>query len=1100
MKLDLFKIRLRLKPILIVFLMLTLLSSNVYAQKNVATINMNDVSIVDVIKELEKQTKYTFLYKNDQVQNTKKVNINVNKRPIITILDLLMSKTGLSYTIDDNVVIITNPDPAATEAGLRRVSGTVVDEEDIPLIGVSIKLEGSSTHVISDTDGKFSLPVPVGGRPFLQLSYIGMEPKTVIVSDNKSQKIVMETSSIRLSDVVIEAGYGMAQKRADMVGSAYQVNAEQLKNLPPARIDNMLEGIVPGLSIEVNSDSDTGVRSRLSTRIRGRGSLSAGSEPIWIVDGIRIYTGGNTNAITGLETSISPLTFLNPNDIESFTVLKDASAVSLYGADGSNGVILVTTKKGQEGKTKINAGMRFGVSQINENLKFKLLNADQYMTLAKESYKNRYGNLDFFPYQDLPNNNYSTTDTDWYDVFFGRGNSQEFNLSMSGSNKTFSNYISASYYRNEGTVKGNTQERFSVRANIDVKLHRKLTFSLNTSLSYNVNNLFTPGSDYYTFLPIVSVYNDDGSYRMYSDYIEEVSGVATTKSRRFFNSVAEREENDNKQRTIANLTSASLVYDVIDGLKATGQFGIDYSSSNENIYNAMSNWSGRNTLDGNKEVGYAYRNTPSRLYWNGVLRLNYNKEIGKHSIGALLATEAMAKEYRTVSSSGNTFANDYIKEVTYAVNKSGSSGQTINHVASFIGQLSYSYDKRYYLTVNTRRDGNSDFGEDVQWAQFASIGGSWNIHSESFFDYPAINILKLKASYGSSGNSRLGDVQAKGVYNYGDNYNGVPAATMGSIRNRKLSWETAYITNIGLRVKFLDRFDVEVEAYNKTTDNLINSTGISLITGATAIDANISKMRNQGIEVNIESQNIQTKDFTWSTSFNISHNRNKILDLYVARLGSTNKVWAVGQDVNTWRLVRWAGVNPRNGEPLWYDLRGNITNVYDINNAVSYKTSTPDFEGGIRNNFIYKNFSLGMITTYSVGGYGFSSFSGTQTSDGNNLQTQNESINQLDRWQKPGDIALSPKPLWNINTNSGRNSTRFLFNKTHLRLKNIALGYTLPESILKRSGISSGSVSFIVDNIAIWTPYGKSGRNTYAQSMSGYPAEITYSLGLNLAF
>lgn len=1100
------KIKLQLRTIILFILLGSIsLGANAYSQTMRITLNMKNASIENVIKALEEKTNYTFLYKHEVIQNKRHVDVEATNKRLNNVLNELLSPLGLSYTIDDNVIIITNAaNNPQQKPTTRKIEGIVKDEDNVPLIGVSVKLQGTDTHDITDIIGYYSIQVPSEGQQVLSFSYVGMETKDVIVGNSNKLDVILSPSSIGLNDIVIEAGYGLAQKRSDMVGSAYQIGSDQIKNLPPVRIDNMLEGLVPGLSIEFNSDASESTRPRMNTRIRGEGSLSAGSEPIWIVDGVRIYTGGNTNLVAGLNSTISPLSYIDPNDIESFTVLKDASSVSIYGADGSNGVILVTTKKGRKNKTSFNTGVRYGISKINENTKFKVLDGKQYMTLAKEAYQNRYADTDpnmlYFPFQDSPNNNYSETNTDWYDEFYDIGSSQQVNVSMSGGSGKFNNYMSASYFRNEGTVKGNRQERFSVRAKIDVELSKRLNLSLNTSLSYNINSIFSPGRDYFMFLPIISPRNDDGTYRLSYNYIENYNGTPRLRSTRFFNSLAERDENDNDQYTLSNRTSALLKYDIIKGLALTGQFGIDYLSSREETYSAMSNWSGRNTLDSDKEVGYATRNSSTNLMWNGVLRLNYSRTFDKHILGGLLGTEMQSKENRNISASGNTFANDYIKEVTQAVNRSGSSSKTTNHVASFFGQLSYSYDSRYYLTVNARRDGNSDFGEDVQWAQFGSVGGSWNIHNESFFDSKIINILKLKASYGTSGNSRLGNVQAKGIYKYGVSYNGNPAAVMESIRNRKLSWETAYMTNLGLRIKLLDRIDIEVEAYDKITDNLISNSGISITTGATAIDANIAKMRNQGIEVNIETVNIKTKDFGWTSRINMSHNRNKILDLYVARLGQTNKVWREGQDVNTWSLVRWAGVNPRNGEPLWYDTEGNITNVYSSNYAVPYKRSTPDLEGGIMNTFIYKDFSLDAIMTYNIGGYSFSTFSRNMVSDGLYIMSQNVSVNELDRWQNPGDIAASPKQMWGISSGSVMNSTRFLFNRTHLRLKNISLGYNLPAQYLKRTGFTNGNLSLIVDNIAIWTLYDKKDRNTYGQSMSGYPTEISYSLGLNLTF
>lgn len=1104
------KFRLRFNTLFVFLLIGTFhLCASAYSQTTRVSLNVKNATLEEVFHELEKATNYIFLYKSEVVQGKKAVNIEATNKPLNQILQEVLTSVGLTYTIDDNVIVVSSSNTRGQaplqKPASRIIKGKVFDESNYPLIGVTVKLKGDNkTATYSDADGNYQISIPANEGQALVFSYVGMEQLEMIVGKGDILNAQMSFSSVGLGDVVIEAGYGLAQKRSDMVGSAYQVAAKDIQNLPSARIDNLLEGLVPGLAIGYNSDSEGSVRPRLSTRIRGEGSLGASSEPIWIVDGTRIYSGERTNMAYGVNSTLSPLSYLDPNDIESFTVLKDPSTIALYGADGSNGVILITTKKGKASSPKINMSVKYSLSKINESTRFKMLNAQEYMTLAKESYMNRYAdsdpNMAFFPYQDSENNMYSRNSTNWYDQYFGTGNTAEISMSYTGGSDKMQNYVSASYYQNEYATKGNDQQRFSLRTNTDVKLLNKLTFSVRSSFSYNVSNIFSAGTDYYAFLPIISPYNEDGTYRLYYSEIEKDSNSEPyLKERKFYNSLAERDENDNKQRTFAGMANASLNYDILDGLNLTGQFGIDYKSTQENTYGAMSNWSGRDS-NGN-ELGYATRSSSNTFLWNSVLRLNYNKTFGKHTVGALAGFEASSDERRYTQATGNTFANDHIKEINYAVNRNGSSGEVINHVLSYLGQASYSFDRRYYLTVNARRDGNSDFGEDVQWAQFGSIGGSWNIHNESFFNIDQINVLKLKASYGTSGNSRLGNMQAKGLYDYGKTYNGTPAAIMSSIQNKKLSWETSYMTNLGLRMRFLDRWDVEVEVYNKKTEDMLSNHAISMTTGATAIDANVGSMQNRGIEITIESINLKTKNFDWVTTLNMSHTKNKILSLEAPRLGLTNKVWYEGGDKNMWNLVRWAGVNPRNGEPLWYDDKGNITNVYSTSYAVPYKSSVPDWEGGMSNELRYKDFSLNVLMTYMIGGYGFSTFSSNNsTSDGYQIMSQNQSVNQLDRWQKPGDLAISPKPIWGISNGSARTSTRFLYNKTHLRLKNIALGYKIPSNYVRSIGIANASVMLVLDNIAIWTPYDKSDRNSYKQSMSGYPMESSVTIGLNATF
>ena len=342
----------------------------------------------------------------------------------------------------------------------RAVTGTVVDERKSPLPGANIVGEGSNVATITDIDGKFSFNVPTGKEIKLTVSFVGMKTRQVVLKDGQSElNIQLEPSAVAMKEVMVVGAYGTVQKRTDMVSSAYQVNAERIEALPAARIDNLLEGMVPGLKIDVNTDAASSTRSRLTTRIRGEGSMSASNEPLWIVDGTPIYTGDRTNMIPGMNTSVSPLTYINPDDIESLTVLKDATATSIYGAN--NGAILVTTKKGRPGKMLVTLSQQNGVSMINQSTKFKVLNAEEYLMLARESYVNSGRDLKSFPFQDNELNSYSTTDTDWSKVYYDKGFANQTNLSLRGGTDAARYFVSGSYYKGNSTILGNTQERFS---------------------------------------------------------------------------------------------------------------------------------------------------------------------------------------------------------------------------------------------------------------------------------------------------------------------------------------------------------------------------------------------------------------------------------------------------------------------------------------------------------------------------------------------------------------------------------------------------------------------------------------------------------------
>ena len=354
------------------------------------------------------------------------------------------------------------------------LNGNVKDLQGEALIGVNVVQKGTTNGTVTDLDGNFSLKVPANST--IVFSYIGFETIERVWNGTGTMNITMSEDVAVLDDVVVVGAYGTAQKRSDMVGSAFQVNSDRIETLQVARVDNLLEGIVPGLQVMPNSDDASSTKQRLNLRVRGEGSMSASNEPLWIVDGTRIFSGDRTNMVSGMDISISPLTYLNADDIESITILKDATETSIYGADGANGVILVTTKSGSVGKTKVGLSMQTGVTQINQNARFKVLNGSDYLTLAKESFLNSGRSIEAFPFQDNDLNSYSTTDTDWSELFYDTGFHTKAYLSLSGGRDDVKYYVSGGYFNNRSTVIGNTQERYSIRGNIDVPLSKKMDF------------------------------------------------------------------------------------------------------------------------------------------------------------------------------------------------------------------------------------------------------------------------------------------------------------------------------------------------------------------------------------------------------------------------------------------------------------------------------------------------------------------------------------------------------------------------------------------------------------------------------------------------
>ncbi|WBL26718.1 SusC/RagA family TonB-linked outer membrane protein [Zunongwangia sp. HGR-M22] len=1087
-------------------------SNNAYSkelQNQSITIKAKQISIQDLFDRIEKETDYRFVYSIDDFDIKRKVDVNVEDIEIISLLNQIIPNDNLIFKRFKSQIIIrkktaqeNRPDSSINLIQQQKnVKGVVKDEENFLLPGVNVIVKGSSRGTVTNMDGEFNIRTMPSDT--LVFSFIGYKEQQILVGTKSQFDVKMKIGS-QLSEVIITSSYGTKVKKENEVSSSYTVEAEQLKSLPQQRIDKMLDGIVPGLQYNPQSQSASSTRSRYSVTIRGEASLGASNEPLWIIDGTRMHTGGKTNMITGLSTSVSPLSYINPQDIESIRVLKDAAATSIYGADGANGVILITTKRGSSGKLQFDVSLRRGQSLINDATRFKVLDGNQYLDLARESFENAGNDMRYFPFTDNESNQYSTTNTDWYDTFYDIGSNSLLNISAKGGNEKGTYYISGSYFNDESTVVGNDTQRFALRTRNTAQITSKMDIDLSLSASYNLNQIFNPGSDYYENLPIISPYNPDGTFRQYYSVIEGSNPDGSPKwvDKRFYNSLAEREQNDNNQKAFAFQGNFKFSYTPIEALKYTGQFGVDYQSNTEEIYRSIKNWSGKDA-NGNP-LGEAYSNQSNFLNWTMIHRLNFQKQLNKHHISGVVGFEMNSSENNFTGARGTGFVNDYLRRVSLAEDRFGSGNYYERNSLSYLAQMSYNYNDRYNASLSFRRDGNSNFGKNVRWAEFASAGVSWNIHNEDFFESEIVNFLKLKASYGSNGNSRIGSQESNGVYDIGDSYyyNGKPGATMTTPANPNLSWETTYMANLGLDLGlFNQRINLALEGYRNKTVDLLSQLDVSRTIGALKIFRNVGSIENKGLEATIRTQNIITDQFQWNTTLIASRNENKILELYnnIPKNNNTTR-WEEGADINTFYLIRWAGVDPRDGYPLWYDTEGNVTRQYSANNRVKYKSSTPEVYGSLRNTFKYKDFSLSIQASYTIGGYSFSPFGRDVNSDGLNIMDGNQSIDQLNRWQRPGDVVSIPQLMWGVSTRSTMNSTRYLFNKTNIRLQNVALNYFFPDKITQELGVQQFGLSLIGDNLGLWTPYDNNNKNSYRNNMSGYPLETMISLGANIQF
>ena len=984
---------------------------------------------------------------------------------------------------------------SASKQAVRALKGVVVDDTGAPLPGASVVVQSTRRGVATDVDGKYSIMIPDDGA-VLVFSFVGMKSRKITVTSQTSLNVRLESDNM-IEDVVIEGGFGLVQNREDLTGSAFQVSAAEISKLPAERIDKLLDGLVPGLVVDKNNES--GSRDRVFLRVRGDGSLSASCEPLWIIDGIPVYTGGNTNLVSGTSYTVSPLSFLNPDDIESMTVLKDAAMTSLYGADGANGVILVTTKKGKAGAMHYNASVKYGVTSLDRSTVKKFLNAEQWWELAKEGWVNSGRPLEAFPYRDNEYNSYSTTDTDWYDVYYGLGSTLQVNLSASGGSDKMSNYISGSYYNQKSSIKGDGQSRYSLRAKSDFNIAKWFTAGVNMSGTYSDNDIFGLSRTYLNVIPIFEPYDNDGLPRLYNYYSQSDTEYKPSQRKFVYNKVPTRDLNSNNQRTLSSDASLKLTITPLNGLSITSQTGFSYMGIYEATYSKSTTLDGMSDSPDNR--GYSRRAGVFSSILREELRANYNRIFGKHKIQAIAGIDMTDKRYRTLYVTGSGFPNDYLEEITFANknNINGSSGATNSRSLSYLGFLGYSFGSRYSATFTYRRDGASSFSTFAKWDDFWSAGAVWNVHNENFFRSGVVNLLNVKFSYGSAGNSRVDTSSSYGTYSLNGYYGGVQAATQSSAANPGLSWEKTYTTNIGFSIGLFKRLEVAVELYNRDTKDMLYNGRVSGIISDGTVIRNVGEMNNKGIEFNISSRNISTPDFSWDMKFNGSSNRNVIKKLYKGmHTGFFDYVWMEGASKNAWWLVRWAGVDPTNGAPMWYDIDGNLTYSHSYDNRVLLPqySKIPTLTGGMVHTFRYKMVSLRLQLTYDIGGWDLCSL----LDDGYDIISVNAPVEALDHWREPGDRAVNPRFEYNHSTHSVLSSTRNLYRKTNIRLANAALTFNLPDKWCRKMSMRNVSVSVIGDNLYLWTPGQSSKRNSYKTLMNDYGMMRTISGELSLNF
>ncbi len=996
----------------------------------------------------------------------------------------------------------------------RTVTGKVMDEAGTPLQGASVMIKGAKSAVLSQANGTFSIQVPASAKT-LVISYVGSEATEITLGTQSSYTVSLKKKVDPLEEVVV-TGYQVRKKR-DEAGAISSIKAREIENQPNVSLDKALQGKAAGVLVQSSNGIPGGA---VNVRIRGQGSLLAGNDPLYIIDGVQFNT-----RIDGGFTQNNPLAFLNPDDIESIDILKDAASAAIYGSNASNGVVIVTTKKGKSGKTKFNVNYYTGV--VSPLKKLQMSNSQEYFQLRAEA----YGNANNLPWDNLavlqtvlnelrvPIGGITTVDQakaaaaalptyDWQDAAFRNGKVSNYEMSVSGGNEKTTFRISGNYSQQDAIVSKADFKRAGIKADIQNKATDRLTFGSSISLSTftQLNPFATSGSflgsaafSASAIIPTNPIYNADGTY--YGMPGQTPANLVGTLNQ---NVIAVNDYNSGYQRTNQIVGNLTADYKITDWLSFKTLVGMDYRIVQ-----------GKNVRDSRTADGFANKGSVTvQSNWNTNVNtfqtLNFNKQFGsKHRLDGVVGFEYRQENNEQINATATTFPTYQFTSINNAANYTAEGESYTGFKRNGIfGKVNYGYDRKYLIAFTLRRDGSSRFGADNRYGTFWGLSGAWNIDQEGFMKKSNFfSSMKLRASYGSTGNDQIGNFDGLGLYGGGGIYNNAAGIAYTQLANPNLKWETNTTTNLGLDFGFFNnRLTGTVEVYSKDTKDLLLTQPLQTSTGFASITSNIGKVNNKGIEVTLGGDIFKSRkpgDLNWNVSFTFAYNKNTVKELYggLQILPSDNSV-QVGQPLGVLFTQQFAGVNPATGRSMWYDTLGNLTyQVTAKDRKIIGPQNTPKFQGGLRNSVSFKNFTFEWFFQYEYGRY---------ANDGqvNFLDENIGRINVLEdvykaRWTTPGQITFFPR--YNVNGTEAKSSgsqsgTRNFFKADYIRLKNVSVYYDLNPSIAKKIGLSTAR--FYVQGTNLWT---KSDWFSYDIEFVGtatgiVPQSKNYTVGIQLGF
>jgi TonB-linked SusC/RagA family outer membrane protein len=1063
--------------------LLSFLNGNlIYGQTKTVTITQKDITVRAALLELEKQTGYSIGYDEKVLNADAKIPFHIQNEPVENVLTLILKDSGCDYAILNNHIIISRKTPEVTKT---KISGKITDNKGEALIGASITVAGENEGTASDVDGNFTLQL---GNPNANLvvQYLGYTTRQIVL-DGKNYVVVIMQEDNRLLEEVVVIGYGSIKKR-DLTTAVSVISTEDIDERPVVSAAQVLQGKATGVQVVQPSGEPGGT---ISIRVRGATSIQAGNEPLYVVDGI----------------PMTSLMNLNPNDVESMQILKDASSAAIYGTRGANGVVIITTKRGKTDARNITFNSYYGSSWLGK--KIDALNTEQYKDLIKDLNQHAQTTLS------IPDD--ETRYTNWTDEFFKTGHNQNYQLSIANGSEKLKYYLSLGYISDQGIVEKAKYDRYNLRANIDSRQTDWLNIGLNLGYSQSIGSYVRHSSSSMRSGSVLSVINtppymqvwdenNPGQYDEFAYGSRILHPIAATAADRIFT-----ESNIIGSLNLDFLISKQLQYKL--------HFGIDETNGKSKYYlDPFSNSDGR-FVKGEIEESY---NRNMEWLWENMLTYEntFNKQHHLSLLGGTVLQKAVAEG---ASAAGHDLLNDsrYLNGANIINKESVSSSLSEWTLASFLGRVSYDFESRYLFSANVRADGSSKFSPGYKWGVFPSLSAAWRISSESFMKSVSniLNDLKIRAGWGLNGNQGgLSNYAWVTRYNFSrvepttDKPLPGMAISQANIGNKSLTWETTSQTNIGLDVSlFNSRLNLTLDAYYKYTKDMLMTVYLpAVVAPIQSIQRNDGEMRNKGLEIGISSKNL-TGTFQWNTDFNISFNDNLLTKTKLSAATywggtATNQqpiILKEGLPLGAFYGYVSKGVDPDTGDIIYEDIDPN--GVIDAEDRKVIGYAQPKFTGGITNNFSYAGFDL---SVFFQGSYGNDIFNASKIDMTGMMDFRNQSTDVLRRWREPGMQTDIPRPGQIANIH---NSTRFIEDGSYLRLKSLTLAYNFDtqKTFFKKCGISKLQPYITAQNL--WTLTRYSGYdpevNAFGKSAielgidyGTYPQSKALIVGINVQF